>query len=62
MLYLLMISPKFLKKWHFLLFTDDLKMFNRVSSINDYLILQDELNVLSDWCLKWFMRIIKPEY
>lgn len=39
-----------MKKCHFLFFADDLKLYSRISSINDCLILQEELNVLSKWC------------
>lgn len=41
----------------FIAITDDLKVFACVSSINDYVILQGELNILFDWCQKWRMNL-----
>lgn len=46
-----------LNNCQFLLFADDLKIYTRVSSINDCVILQNELNVLFDWCKKWGMSL-----
>jgi len=36
-----------------LLFTDDLKLFRKINSQNDVLLLQNDLNALSDWCTKY---------
>ena len=39
-----------------LLFADDVKVFKRISAINDCLDLQRDLNSLSEWCSKWQMK------
>lgn len=46
-----------LKNCHFLFFADDLKIYSRISSINDCLILQEELNILYNWCQAWGMSL-----
>lgn len=37
---------------HMLLFADDLKLFRIIKSPNDAVLLQNDINVLSDWCSK----------
>jgi hypothetical protein len=44
-----------LKKCQILFFADDLKIFTRISSFEDCLVLQDELNILYVWCRNWGM-------
>ena len=39
-----------LKDCQFLLYADDLKIFRKVTSTNDCLLLQSEINKLTDWC------------
>ena len=43
-----------------LLFADDLKIFTEINSIDDCSILQDDLNVLDNWCKLWQLRL-NPE-
>ena len=40
-----------------LLFADDLKVYQRVSSLNDCVNLQSDLNQLSVWCSTWRMKL-----
>ena len=40
-----------------LLFADDVKIFKRISSANDCLDLQTDLNALSEWCSLWRMKL-----
>lgn len=50
LLFLLFINDlKFLNSRK-LLFADDLKLFRQINSLNDSVLLQNDLNVLSDWC------------
>jgi len=42
------------------LFADDLKIFTEINSIDDCSILQDDLNVLDNWCKLWQLRL-NPE-
>ena len=38
------------------LFADDTKIFNKIQTIQDATILQDDLNILSDWSDQWLLR------
>jgi len=40
-----------LKHCNFLAFADDVKLFSRINSIDDYICLQSELNYLSSWTM-----------
>jgi len=44
-----------LKKCQTLFFADDLKIFTRISSLEDCLVLQEELIILSTRCRNWGM-------
>jgi hypothetical protein len=46
-----------------LLYADDLKIFNAIKSVEDNLVLQDDLNSLDNWCIenKLFLNVKKCE-
>lgn len=39
------------------LYADDLVLYRKISSINDCIILQDDLEKLTTWCESWLMTI-----
>lgn len=39
------------------LFADDCVIYRPIKSPRDHIILQDDLNVISDWCTTWLMQI-----
>ena len=49
--------PSRLRYSHCLMFADDVKLFKRVSSIEDCHELQTDLNSIADWCSEWNMKL-----
>ena len=49
--------PPSLSSCESLMFADDLKIFKRISSVNDCVDLQFALNCLFSWCSKWKMTL-----
>ena len=49
--------PSHLRHSQCLLFADDVKIFKRISCLDDCLELQADLNSLSEWCSKWKMKL-----
>lgn len=47
--------PQCFRNSQCLLFADDVKVFKRISNINDCREFQDDLNMLFQWCSKWKM-------
>jgi len=53
---------KALKQVHFLAFADDIKLFYKVNSLNDCLILQNDLNNLVSWATKLGLQFNFSKY
>ncbi len=49
--------PSYFRSSECLLFADDLKIYQRVSSLSDCANLQSDLNQLSNWCSTWRMKL-----
>ena len=49
--------PLSLRSSECLLFADDVKIFKRITCVNDCLDLQNDVHFISEWCSKWKMKL-----